>query len=240
VETAGSAVITSGITVVVGFAALVWTPLSDTRSVGVGGLLVVLAAVLLATTFLPALLAVLGRSIDRPRWLARPLARFHAPTGWERWARWLGHRPWRAVAFGGVAIILLTLPLAKIRLGLPATNWFPPESESGQGLAALRAMGASGAIQPIRVVVQLPEGESALAGRRLPGLKALTDSLRKDPRVHEVRGVASIGPGMSTLHLASYESAPDAVRSKDRKFLYAYVSAALALTLTSDLLSATV
>src|SRR5439155_555652 len=128
--------------------------------------LVVLAAVLLATTLLPALLAVLGRNIDRPRWLARPLARFHAPTGWERWARWLGHRPWRAVAFGGVAITLLTLPLTQIRLGLPATNWFPPESESGQGLATLRAMGASGAIQPIRVVVQLPEGESALAGRR--------------------------------------------------------------------------
>src|SRR5439155_901689 len=33
VETAGSAVVTSGLTVVVGFAALVTTPLSDTRSV---------------------------------------------------------------------------------------------------------------------------------------------------------------------------------------------------------------
>ena len=41
VETAGSAVVTSGLTVVVGFAALVTTPLSDTRSVGVGGLFVV-------------------------------------------------------------------------------------------------------------------------------------------------------------------------------------------------------
>src|SRR5256886_17046797 len=89
--------------VVVGFAALVWTPLSDTRSVGVGGLLVVLAAVLLATTFLPALLAVLGRSIDRPRWLARPLARFHPPTGSERRAPWLGHPPWLPVPFGGAA-----------------------------------------------------------------------------------------------------------------------------------------
>src|SRR2546430_9878277 len=49
VETAGSAVITSGLTVVVGFAALLTTPLSDTRSVGVGGLFVVLVAVLLAT-----------------------------------------------------------------------------------------------------------------------------------------------------------------------------------------------
>src|SRR2546428_8221583 len=140
------------------------TPLSDTRSVGVGGLLVVLAAVLLATTLLPALLAVLGRNIDRPRWLARPLARFHAPTGWERWARWLGHRPWRAVAFGGVAITLLTLPLTQIRLGLPATNWFPPESESWQGLASLRAVGACVAILPIRFMGDLTGVGSGQAG----------------------------------------------------------------------------
>src|SRR5437773_1388852 len=225
VETAGSAVVTSGLTVVVGFAALVTTPLSDTRSVGVGGLLVVGVAVLLATTFLPAVLAILGRNIDRPKWLARPLARFHAPTGWERWARWLGHRPWRAVAVGGAAIALLTFPVSQIRLGLPATNWFPPESESGRGLQALREMGASGVIQPVRVVVQLPEGESALSGRRLPGLKALTDSIRKDPRVREVRGVASIRSRMSTLQLVLYYSDPAAVRAKNPNFFNAYLSA---------------
>ena len=229
VETAGSAVMTSGLTVVVGFAALVTTPLSDTRSVGVGGLFVVAVAVLLATTFLPAVLAILGRNIDRPKWLARPLARFHAPTGWERWARWLGHRPWRAVAVGGTAIALLTFPLSQIRLGLPATNWFPPESESGQGLQALREMGASGVIQPVRVVVQLPEGESALSARRLPGLKALTDSIRKDPRVREVRGV--VRQGMSTLQLVVYYSDPAAVRAKNPKFFDAYLSADNRVTL---------
>ena len=229
VETAGSAVMTSGLTVVVGFAALVTTPLSDTRSVGVGGLLVVAVAVLLATTFLPAVLAILGRNIDRPKWLARPLARFHAPTGWERWARWLGHRPWRAVAVGGTAIALLTFPLSQIRLGLPATNWFPPESESGQGLQALREMGASGVIQPVRVVVQLPEGESALSARRLPGLKALTDSIRKDPRVREVRGV--VKQGMSTLQLVVYYSDPAAVRAKNSKFFDAYLSSDNRVTL---------
>src|SRR2546430_10073163 len=103
-------------------------PISDTRSVGVGGLFVVGVAVLLATTFLPAVLAILGRNIDRPKWLARPLARFHAPTGWERWARWLGHRPWRPVAVGGTAIALLTFPLRQIPPGLSATNRVPPGS----------------------------------------------------------------------------------------------------------------
>jgi RND superfamily putative drug exporter len=224
IETAGSAVVTSGLTVVVGFAALVSTPLTETRSVGIGGLIVVSVAVLLATTLLPAVLAVLGRNIDRPKWLAKLLVRIHTPSGWERWARWLGHRPWRAIAGGGIALAILTLPLTQIRIGLPARNWFPPQSESGRGLAALRDMGASGVIHPIRIVVQLPEGESVLAGRRLPGLKALSDSMKKDPRVREVRGVATLRPGMSTLQLAMFYSEPEAVRDRYPEFFNAYLS----------------
>src|SRR5256885_11277657 len=85
----------------------------------------------------------------------------HAPGGWERWARFLLHRPWRAVAGGGLALALLTFPLTQIRIGVPARNWFPPESESGQGVTEVPEIGASGGIQPTRVVIQLPQGESA-------------------------------------------------------------------------------
>ena len=91
--TAGSAVITSGLTVVVGFGALLFTPMIETRSVGIGGLIVVAVAVLLSVTLLPALLAVLGREIDRPKWLARRLAWYHAPQVWEKWARTLSRHP---------------------------------------------------------------------------------------------------------------------------------------------------
>src|SRR2546422_330757 len=225
IQTAGSAVVTSGLTVVVGFGALILTPLTETRSVGVGGLIVVAVAVLLATTFLPAALAILGRDIDRPKWLARMLAWIHTPQGWERWARSLGHHPWRAILGGGLVAALLTFPLTQIKIGLPARNWFPPDAESGQGLAALREMGASGVIQPLRVVVQLPSGESALSGRRLPGLKALSDSIAKDPRVREVRGVATLRPGMSTLQLAMFYGDPEAVRERYPEFFNAYLSA---------------
>jgi RND superfamily putative drug exporter len=231
IQTAGAAVVASGLTVVVGFGALVLTPLTETRSVGLGGLIVVAVAVLLATTLLPGLLAVLGRHIDRPRWLARPLARIHAPAGWERWARWLGHRPWRAIALGGAAAALLTLPLTRIRIGLPARNWFPPQSESGRGLAALRDMGVSGDLQPTRVVVALPVGESALTARRLLGLKALSDSLRRDPRVRDVRGVATVRRGLSALQLAMFYSDAGAVRRRYPAFVDAYLSADARVTL---------
>src|SRR5439155_464747 len=260
IQTAGSAVVTSGLTVVVGFAALTLTPLTETRSVGVGGLIVVAVAVLLATTFLPGALAILGRDIDRPKWLARMLAWIHTPQGWERWARYLGHRPWRAILRqregedrdrqaaaengarrpvarylghrpwrailgGGLAVAILTFPLTQIKIGLPVRNWFPPDAESGQGLQALREMGASGVIQPLRVVVQLPPGESALSGRRLPGLKALSDSIAKDPRVREVRGVATLRPGMSILQLAMYYADAEGVRERYPEFFNAYLSA---------------
>jgi len=231
IQTAGSAVVTSGLTVVVGFAALILTPRTETRSVGIGGLIVVAIAVLLATTFLPACLAILGRNIDRPKWLARLLAWIHTPTGWERWARSLGHHPWRAILGGCVAAAFLTFPLTQIKIGLPARNWFPPDAESAQALAALRDMGASGVIQPLRVVVQLPNGESALSGRRLSGLKALCDSIEKDPRVREVRGVATIRPGLSTLQLAMYYSDADSVRNRYAAFFNAYLSADLQTTL---------
>ncbi len=237
IQTAGSAVVTSGLTVVVGFAALILTPLTETRSVGIGGLIVVAIAVTLATTLLPALLAIVGRNIDRPRWLARLLAWIHTPTGWERWARWLGHHPWRAILGGGLAAAFLTFPLTQIKIGLPARNWFPPDAESGQGLEALRDMGASGVIQPLRVVVQLPSGESALSGRRLSGLKALSDSIKKDPRVREVRGVATVRPGLSTLQLAMYYSDADSVRLRYPAFFNAYLSADSRTTLI-DVISA--
>ena len=224
-QTAGSAVITSGLTVVVGFAALLVTPLIETRSVGIGGLLVVAVAIGLATTFLPALLAILGRSIDRPRWLARPLARFHTPTGWERWARWLGHRPWRAIALGGGVIGLLMIPLSEMRIGLPARNWFPAQSESGVGLQELVNMGMSGIVQPTRVVITLPPGQSALSARWLLGLKALGDALLKDPRVKQVRGVASLKPHMSALGLTMFYANPDSVRRRYPAFFNAYLSA---------------
>jgi len=160
--TAGSSVITSGLTVVVGFGALLFTPMIETRSVGIGGLIVVAVAVLLSVTLLPALLAVLGREIDRPKWLARRLAWYHAPQVWEKWARTLSRHPVRAMVYGGVTIAVLTAPLYWIRIGLPSRHWWPSGTEAGEGLSVLSRMGVSGYVFPIRVLVEAPEGHTAV------------------------------------------------------------------------------
>ncbi|HET8624526.1 MAG TPA: MMPL family transporter [Gemmatimonadales bacterium] len=224
IMTAGAAVVTSGLTVVVGFGALLFTPLVETRSVGIGGLVVVAVAVLLSTTLLPALLALLGRTIDRPRSLARWLAWYHRPQVWERWARSLSRHPWRAVTLGGLAIGLLTAPVFWIRIGLPSRNWWPKNTEAGQGLQVLQDMGVVGVIQPIRLLVEVPEGRRITETAALRGLRTLSDSLRADPRVREVRSLVDVRPGTPLLGYSVLYSDLAEARKELGEFLDAYLS----------------
>jgi RND superfamily putative drug exporter len=223
-HTAGAAVLTSGMTVVVGFAALLLTPLVETQSVGIGGLVVVAVAVALSTTLLPALLAVLGRQIDRPRWLARRLTWYHAPTAWERWARNLARHPRRALVIGGVLIAVLTAPVFWIKVGLPSRNWWPKTTEAGRGVAVLEQLGMGNAILPIQVVVKMPEGQRATSAAALRGLKALSDSLKADRRVGNVRSLVDLRPGTGILEYSMLYSDREAARADVGGVLDSYLS----------------
>jgi RND superfamily putative drug exporter len=237
--TAGRAVITSGLTVFVGFGALLLTPLIETRSVGIGGLVVVAVAVALSITLLPALLAVLGREIDRPRWLAHRLTWYHAPQVWEKWARTLSRHPVRALVYGGVVIAILTIPVFYIRIGLPSRHWWPTGTEAGEGLDALSAMGVAGFVQPVRVLVQLPAGRSAVEAASLRGLMTLADSLAADPRVREVRSLVNVEPHGSLLGYSVLYSDLPAARTRFPDFLDAYLSTDQRLALLDVILADT-
>ena len=224
VATAGVAVFNSGLTVLVGFGALLLTPMVETRSVGIAGLIVVAVAVLLSVTLLPALLAALGHAIDHPKWLARRLTWYHAPQVWEKWARSLARHPVRALVVGSSIIALLTLPVIWLRIGLPARNWWPIETEAGAGVNVLASMGVSGYITPIRILVEAPEGGSMTQAVHLRGLRALSDSMRSDPRVLDVRSIVDLEPGTSILAYSLLYSDLDSARVRHREFLDAYLS----------------
>ena len=222
--TAGKAVVTSGFTVLVGFGTLLLTPLIETRSVGIGGLLVVGAAVIMTTTLLPAMLAILGRAIDWPRWLAARLAWYHAPTAWERWARWLSHHPWRAVLIALTLVVAITWPLGQIRIGLPSYGWFPDGTESSEGAALLEDVGSRGIIHPIRIVLEAPEGQRIVSARYLRGLKRFSDTIHHDPRVSRVTGPVDLEAGMSMLRYLGLYGNLDRARERYPQFFDSYIS----------------
>jgi RND superfamily putative drug exporter len=70
---AGKSVIVSGSTVAIGLLALVALPLPLIRSMGLGGMLIPAVSVLASLTLLPAMLAVIGKRINKVRVMPRRL-----------------------------------------------------------------------------------------------------------------------------------------------------------------------
>ncbi len=196
IRTASAAVITSGATVMVGLVALLIVPLSETRSVGISGIVVVGTSIALSISFLPATLAILGKRIDWPRGVAARLAKFRSEVGWNRYALGISKHPVRAVIISGSVILVLAAPSYWLRIGMPVSGWFPKDTDAGRGLAVLERMGQGAALTPVKVVVELPAGENIIDLDRLRGLRMLTDSIRALPRVHEVRSMVYLRPGV--------------------------------------------
>jgi putative drug exporter of the RND superfamily len=131
VETAGKTVAFSALTVAVSLAALLVFPLAFLRSFAYAGVAVALIAAVGAVFTLPALLAVLGRNVDRwVLWRRTP-----KPVGeglWHRIATTVMRRP-LPIALGVTAILLLLgAPFLRVVFALPDERVLPPEATARQ------------------------------------------------------------------------------------------------------------
>jgi RND superfamily putative drug exporter len=188
---AGHTILLSAATVALGFVVLLTVPLNEMRAIAVGGLLVVVTSALLATTLLPGILAALGPRIDWGRVRRRASRRASVDT-WRRWGRWVTGHPWLALLLGGGPLILLASQAVRLRTGLPRGDWLPPSMESAQALHDLRAMGRSGVIQTVRIVLALPEGVAWPQPEPWAALSRYVAALVADPRTVRVRSIVGV------------------------------------------------
>ncbi|MGH2759753.1 MAG: MMPL family transporter, partial [Actinomycetota bacterium] len=130
-KTAGRTVMFSGVTVMVSLAALLVFPLYFFKSFGYAGIGVVATAIIGATVFLPALLAVLGPRVDK--WaLWRRRAKEVGEGFWHRLAVLVMRRPIPIASGVVVVLLLLGAPFLHVDLGLPDERVLPPEAETRQ------------------------------------------------------------------------------------------------------------
>ena len=141
---AGHTLLISASTVAIGFLALLTVPISEVRSIGVAGFLVAGMSVLLATTLVPAVLAVLGPRINAGRlpFTARLDSDRAARTGnrWRQWGKVIVAHPWLAIILAGAPLLLLASQAARLDTSLPRGNWLPPAAESVHALHTLEQM----------------------------------------------------------------------------------------------------
>jgi uncharacterized membrane protein YdfJ with MMPL/SSD domain len=183
--TAGRATLFSGGTVAVGLALLVFMPLPFIRSMGIGGLLVPLVSICASATLLPALLALMGRRIDRWRIIPRRVLERRASrdvTGfWHRLATSIMRRPVLWFCASGAVMLALALPAIHLHLTGGDNRGVPLTTESTRGLHVLETTLGPGVLAPHQVVVDTHRHGGATA--TVAAQRRLVAELRRDPGV---------------------------------------------------------
>jgi putative drug exporter of the RND superfamily len=150
-ETAGRAVVFSGITVAIGLLALIALPLPFLRSMGYGGMLIPLVSTLVAITLLPVVLAKLGSRLDWPHRRTDD----KASRAWTRWAEMVARRRWLAAAAGMAVVLALVLAATDLQLGASDADTVAKSGDARDGLVALEKAGiGEGAILPHEILVE--------------------------------------------------------------------------------------
>jgi len=150
-DTAGKAVLFSGLTVLISLTAVMLVPSPAFRSMALGIMLSVVFILAATLTLLPAALAKLGPRVDKGSLPWAHSGEHRSP----RFAAW-GERLWkRPVAYGAVAVVVLlalAIPVLNLQTGMPSIKVVPDGDSSRTGYTQVQqafGTGAPGALQVV-------------------------------------------------------------------------------------------
>src|SRR5262249_47662776 len=132
-------------------------------------------------------LAWLGRRVDLGRWGRGFTGKWSVQERWRRWGSWVVGHPRRALLIAAPPVVFLALQTVRMDTNLPRGDWLPSAMDSARGLHELQLRGRGGIVQPLRVVLQLPDTTRVLEPRGWEAVQRLHKALAADGRVADVR-----------------------------------------------------
>jgi RND superfamily putative drug exporter len=228
---AGRTVLFSGVTVAVSLTGLMFFRASFLRAIGAAGISIVVVALLVALTLVPALLMLLGARVTRPGLLQRVPAfgRLFRALGdvsredgaFSRLARLVQRFPLIVLLVVLSALFVMSMPLLRMELVASGTALLPKSAQQRQLFDGINGRFPYAATPTIEVVAQppvtaaAPDSDPAVAVRALvKQIRALPEVVRADaPRRQgdAARGRITVIP----VFVAGSENSPiaqDAVR----------------------------
>jgi putative drug exporter of the RND superfamily len=208
VATAGRAVAFSGLTVSIGLLGLTFFRINQLHSVGLGGILVVVLAVLAAITLLPAALAIIGTRINafpvripkfRKREEATSVGRTHAPPGeverrgfWYQLSHFVMRYPVRVFVPVFLLLVALGLPFLGVRFSAPDASILPADVPSRAAFDLLAGRFNDRETTPVLMAVQT-RGD-VLSPDNIRKLYFYVQRIQADPRTARVDSIVSADP----------------------------------------------
>jgi putative drug exporter of the RND superfamily len=171
-DTAGRAIIFSGVTVALGLLALIALPIPFIRSIGLGGMLIPLISVAVTLTLVPAVLAGVGPRLEWPR-----LRHEGTPSrGWTAWATFVVRTRWVAALAGLAILVALGVAALGMHVGDASVNSLSQRGPARDGVVMLQQAGIPvGVLAPIEILVDGHAEAGTLAvistTTRVPGIR---------------------------------------------------------------------
>jgi RND superfamily putative drug exporter len=159
-ETAGHAVLFSGVTVAIGLLALIVLPVPFMRSMGYGGALIPVASVAATLSLTPAILGGIGPRVDWPK--IRHENR--ASRAWSKWAALVVRRRWISALSALAVLGILIGVFFGVKIGLASSGSLAKSGPAYEALQTLKKGGTStGVLTPIEVLVDSDQAKPAAA-----------------------------------------------------------------------------
>lgn len=161
-ETAGKAVLFSGLTVLISLSAVTLVPSPAVQSMALGIMLAVIFVLAATLTLLPAVLARLGDRVDA---LSLPWvhAGEHRSPRFAAWAERLLRKPYAYGAVALVVLVALALPVFGLRTGMPSIKVVPEDESSRVGYALVTEAFGPGAPGMLQVVAPRDQAAATTA-----------------------------------------------------------------------------
>ena len=212
VATAGRAILFSGLTVLIGLAALIIFPFMFLRSVGIAGVVVVFFSVLAALTLLPAVLGLLGPRINALEIIKyRPAPANEHGGLWRRLALAVMARPWRFALPTLAFLLLLGYPFTHARFSSPDASILPQDVPSRQGYDLLVQKFGTSELEPLVLAVRAGAGGAIFSSQNIGALYDLTHALENDPRVQRVDSITTLDRRIGREQYQLLYSNPDRI-----------------------------
>ena len=189
IETSGKAIVFSAGTSVIALSGLLFFDMMVMRSLGVGGITVILFSMLIALTLLPALFTVLGHRVDRLSIWRRRTAR---GGFWFTLSQWVMRHPIAVIIPTTAFLVLLGLPFLNVNLGSPWASILPEEAESRQGQDLVTERFGPGELSQVILVESSPT--STLSPENIAANLEFVERMENDPRVVRIDSIFGAEP----------------------------------------------
>lgn len=188
VQTAGRAILFSALCVILGLAGMLVIDVEIFKTVAISGVVIVIFSSVIALTFLPALLSIIGGNINRLQILN---VNESGESVWHRFSKFVMKRAGKLALISFGILLLFSIPIFQMKLSIPDATALPKKYDTRIAYETYEKEFLGKNHSEVLMIVRMKEN-NILEEESLRQIENLLQKLRKENIVANIDSIFSI------------------------------------------------